>query len=82
MRKLLFLIPIFLFAGINDSYAFKKGYQEGKNIKMRLFNKSLSLTSINKICLEIYERDAKKNRYIKDNKEIFLKGCKEALTSF
>ena len=30
MRKLIFFIPFILFAGVNDSYAFKKGFEEGK----------------------------------------------------
>ena len=82
MKKIIFLLPIFLLAGLNDSYAFKKGFEEGKIIKMSLFNRFLSKEVINKKCLEAYEKDSKDNKYIKENKNVFLKGCIEALSGF
>ena len=81
MKKILFFIPLFLFAGINDSYAFKKGYMEGKIIKQMMFGKMLSQKEINKKCLNALKRYSNDN-YIKENKDIFLKGCKEALSGF
>ena len=80
MKILIFILPIFLFGGINDSYAFKKGYQEGKIIKQMMFGRILSNELINKKCLNAYENQTEK--YIKENKETFLKGCKEALSGF
>ena len=82
MKKLIFFIPFILFAGINDSYAFKKGFEEGKIIKMSLFNRFLSKEIIDKKCLEAYQKDSKVSKYIKENKDVFLKGCREALSSF
>ena len=80
MKKLLLLLPIFIFAGTNNSYAFKKGYQEGLNIKRSIFG-VLTDKQINSKCIQAYERNAK-SRYIKENKDIFIKGCKEALKGF
>ena len=81
MKRILFLLPIFLFAGLNNSYAFKKGYQEGLILKQMLFGKILTKKEINKKCLNIWQKDSKDN-YIKENRDIFLKGCKEALSGF
>ena len=81
MKRVLFLLPIFLFAGLNNSYAFKKGYQEGLIIKQMLFGKTLTKKEIYKKCLNSWQRDSKDN-YIKENKDTFLKGCKEALSGF
>ena len=81
MKKLLFLFPLFLFAGLNNSYAYKKGYQEGLIIKRSSFGKIFSLKDINKKCLNVWEKDSKED-YIKQNKNTFLKGCKEALSGF
>ena len=80
MKRLIFILPIFLFAGINDSYAFKKGYQEGLHIKRSFFG-MLNNEQINGKCLQAYKRNSQ-NRYIKENKDTFLKGCKEALSGF
>ena len=80
MKRVFLLLPILLFAGINDSYAFKKGYQEGLNIKRSIFG-MLNDKKIESKCLQAYERNSQ-NRYIKENKDIFLKGCKEALRGF
>ena len=81
MKRLIFLLPIFLFAGINNSYAFKKGYQEGLIIKRMSFGKIFNKKEINKKCLNVWKKDSIDN-YIKQNRDIFLKGCKEALESF
>ena len=80
MKKLLFLIPVFVLAGINDSYAFKKGFREGKMLKQIMFGKILSQEEINKKCLNIFNK-YKNDKYIQENKNIFLKGCKEGLSS-
>ena len=80
MKKLVFLIPLFVFAGLNNSYAFKRGYKEGKIVKHMLFGKMLTNKEINNKCLEIFE--SIKDKYIKKNRDVFLKGCKEALSGF
>ena len=81
MKKLAIFLPIFVFAGLNNSYAYQKGYKEGVNIKRSLFGKLLTLKKINKLCLNSWEKYSHDN-YIKENKETFLKGCKEALSGF
>jgi len=81
MKRLIFLMPVFLFAGINDSYAFKKGYQEGMIIKRMSFGRILNQKEITKKCLNVWQKDSVDN-YIKQNKDVFLKGCEEALKSF
>ena len=80
MKKVLFLIPIFLLAGINDSYAFKKGYQEGQIIKHMMFNRMLNQNQIQNKCLQAFKNI--KDEYIQKNKNLFLKGCEEALREF
>ena len=80
MKKILLLIPLFLFAGVNNSYAFKKGYMEGKIIKHMIFGRMLSQKEINKKCKNALNK-YKNNNYIQANKNIFLKGCEEALSS-
>ncbi len=81
MKKIaLLFVPLFLLAGINDSYAFKQGYREGMIIKQSLFNKMLSKKQIKQKCLNAWQKDSN-DRYIKQNKKIFLKGCQEALSS-
>ncbi len=80
MKKLLFLFPIFVFAGLNNSYAYKKGYQEGMIIKQTLFGKILSQEEISNKCLKAWKKDSN-NDYIKQNKDTFLKGCEAALRS-
>ena len=80
MKKVLIILPMFLFAGLNNSYAYKKGYQEGIIIKQSLFGRVLSQKEISAKCLKAWEKDAN-NDYIKQNKDTFLKGCEEALKS-
>ncbi len=79
MKKIFFILPIFLYAGLNNSYAYKKGFQEGMIIKHMLFGKILNQTQINQKCLNIWKKDSTQD-YIKENKDTFLKGCKEALS--
>ena len=81
MKKLLFLFPVFIFAGLNNSYAYKKGYQEGILVKHSSFKKVFSLKEIDKKCLKLWKKDSKED-YIKQNKDTFLKGCKEALRGY
>ncbi len=81
MKKLLFLLPVFIFAGLNNSYAYKKGYQEGMLIRQSNFKANFSLEEINKKCLKAWKKDSQED-YIKQNKDTFLKGCKEALSGF
>ena len=79
MKKLVVFLPLFLFGGLNNSYAYKKGYQEGLIIKQTLFGKFLNQKEIEKKCITIWKKDSKDD-YIKQNKDTFLKGCEEALT--
>ena len=80
MKKIFFLLPIFLFAGINSSYPFKQGYKEGNIIKQTLFGRVLSSQEIYNRCLNVWKKDSV-DKSIKNNKDLFLKGCKEALSS-
>ena len=80
MKKLMFLIPVFMIAGINDSYAFKKGFNEGKILKQMMFGRMLTQNQINKKCLNVLDK-YKNDKYIQKNKDIFLKGCEEGLSS-
>ena len=80
MKKILFIIPVFVLAGINDSYAFKKGFSEGKILKQMMFGKMLTQNQINKKCLNVLYK-YKNDKYIQENKDIFLKGCEEGLSS-
>jgi len=79
MKKVLFLFPVFLLAGLNNSYAYQKGYKEGMIIKQMIFGKILTQKQIEKKCLNIWKKDSTDN-YIKQNKDTFLKGCEEALS--
>jgi len=81
MKKILFLMPIFLFAGLNNSYAYQKGYKEGMIIKQMIFGKFLTQKQIEKKCLNTWKKDSTDN-YIKQNKDTFLKGCEAGLSSF
>jgi len=81
MKKILFLFPVFLFAGLNNSYAYQKGYQEGIIIKQMMFGKFLTKKQIENKCFNIWKKDSTDN-YIKQNKDTFLKGCEAALSSF
>jgi len=80
MKKILFFIPIFLFAGLNNSYAYQKGYREGNTLKQMMFGRSLTSKQIEEKCLKIWQKDSS-DKYIKQNKTTFLQGCEEALTS-
>ncbi len=80
MKIIVLLLPIFVFAGLNNSYAYKKGYQEGIIISHSLFGKILSQKEINNKCLKAWEKDSD-NNYVKQNKDTFLKGCEAALSS-
>ena len=80
MRKILLFLPIFLFAGLNNSYAYKKGYQEGLIIKQMLFGKRLTSKQIEQKCLLVWQKYSKDD-YINQNKDTFLKGCEAALSS-
>ena len=79
MKKLLFFLPILLFAGLNNSFAYQKGYKEGLIMKQTLFGKFLTQKEIKQKCLNIWKKDSS-NDYIKQNKDTFLKGCEAALT--
>ncbi len=81
MKKAIFILPVLMFAGINDSYAFKKGFNEGLLIKQGLFGKILNKKEINNKCYNIYKKDSK-DKYIKQNKKIFMQGCVQALSDF
>ena len=81
MKKILLLMPIFLFAGLSSSYPFKQGYKEGMIIKQSLFGKFLNQKEVYNKCLNAYKKDSN-DKVIKNNKNLFLKGCKEALSGF
>ena len=80
MKKILFFLPIFLFAALNSSYPFKQGYNEGSLIKQSLFGRVLNNNEIKQKCLKAWQKDSN-DKVIKNNKDLFLKGCKEALSS-
>ena len=80
MKKIFLLLPIFLFAGINNSYPFRQGYNEGKIIKQTLFGKILNSKEINQKCQDAWKRNSK-DIVVKNHKNLFLQGCKEALSS-
>jgi len=79
MKKILVFFPIIIFAGLNNSYTYQKGFREGVILKQQSFGKIFSQKEINNKCLEIYKRDSLKDNDVKFHKDTFLKGCKEAL---
>ena len=81
MKKIFIFLPIFLFAGINSSYPFRQGYTEGNIIKQSLFGRVLNSKEVYNRCLSVWKKDSVDN-VIKNNKDLFLKGCKEALSGF
>jgi len=78
VKRILIFFPVIIFAGLNNSYAYQKGFREGMILKQRSFGKFFNQKEIYNKCLEIYKRDSIDN-YIKSNKDTFLKGCEEAL---
>ena len=80
MKKIFLLLPIFLLAGINSSYPFRQGYNEGNIIKQSLFGRVLNSKEIYNRCLNVWKKDCV-DKSIKNNKDLFLKGCKEALSN-
>jgi len=80
MKKILFFIPIFLFAGLNNSYAYQKGYSEGKILKQMMFGRNFTPKQREEKCLKIWQKDSS-DKYIQQHKTTFLQGCEEALSS-
>jgi len=80
MKFFLVLLPIFLLAGINNSYPFRQGYNEGMIVKQTLFGRVLSSKEVYNKCLSIWKKDSV-DTSIKNNKNLFIKGCEEALNS-
>ena len=79
MKKIFLLLPVFLLAGVNTSYPFRQGYNEGNIIKQSLFGKVLNSTDVYNRCLNAWKKNSV-DKVIKNNKNLFLKGCKEALS--
>ena len=80
MKKIFLLLPAFLLAGVNSSYPFRQGYNEGSIIKQTLFGRVLNSKEVYNRCLNAWQKDSV-DKAIKNNKSLFLQGCEEALKS-